>query len=131
MSRSWRSTRVLDERGALDAATVAAEGVSARVARETVETARALESLPQVAAAAHAGDLSDEQLGQVAQLADETTDAEWAARAPHVDPAELARQARCQSKPTVEESRARRDARFLSMRWSPDRGMLHLPGRAG
>ena len=48
-------TRVLDERGALDAATLAAEGLSARAARETVETARALESLPRIAEVAHAG----------------------------------------------------------------------------
>jgi hypothetical protein len=102
--------------------------VSARVARDAVETARALESLPRVAAAAHAGDLSDEQLGPVVRLADATTDAEWAERAPAIDPAELARRARCRATPSLEESRARRDARFVSMRWSRDGAMLHLRG---
>ena len=46
--------RVLDERGrAVEA--LAADGVSTRTAHDMVETARALESLPEVAAAAHAG----------------------------------------------------------------------------
>jgi hypothetical protein len=121
-------TRVLDERDALDDAVAGADGVSARTARETVETARALESLPRVAAAAYDGDLSGEQLERVVQLADESTDSEWAACAPHMDPAELARRARCLRKPTVAESQARRDARYLSMKWSPDHGMLHLRG---
>jgi hypothetical protein len=69
-------TRVLDERDALDES-AAADGLSERTAREAKETARALENLPQVADAAHAGRLSGEQLGHVAQLADEGTDAEW------------------------------------------------------
>ena len=52
----------------------AADGVSSRTVRETVETARALESLPHIAAAAHDGRLSGEQLSSVVELADETTD---------------------------------------------------------
>ena len=62
--------RVLDERGQIDP-TVGRDGESARMVREKLETARALESLPAVAAAAHAGDLSAEQLGSVVKLADE------------------------------------------------------------
>ena len=69
--------RVLDERGQIDP-TVGGAGESARMVRDTLETARALESLPAVAAAAHAGDLSAEQLGSVVKLADEDSDAEWA-----------------------------------------------------
>jgi hypothetical protein len=121
-------TKVLDERDALDESVAGVDGVSARTARETIETARALESLPRVAAAAHAGDLSDEQLGGVIKLADEATDGEWAACAPHMDPGELARRARCLRKPTAEDGQARRDARFLTMSWSEDKGMLHLRG---
>ena len=56
-------TAVLDERGALDETTAARDGVSVDAVRERVETARALESLPAVAAAAYDGGLSDEQLG--------------------------------------------------------------------
>jgi len=111
--------RVLDERGQIDP-TIGRDGESARTVRETLETARALESLPAVAAAAHAGDLSAEQLG---------SDAEWAARAPHVAPADLARLARTQSKPTVDDARARYEARSLRMWWTPDKGMLHLHGQ--
>ena len=39
-------TRILDERGAMDEGVAARDGVSERTVRETVETARALESLP-------------------------------------------------------------------------------------
>ncbi len=69
--------RVLDERGRIDVS-VGVDGESARTVREKVETARALESLPAVAAAAHAGRLSAEQLDAVVRLADEESDAEWA-----------------------------------------------------
>src|SRR5262245_43270161 len=74
--------RVRGERGQIDVS-VGRDGESARTVREKVETARALESLPNVAAAAHAGVLSSEQLGEVVKLADEESDAEWAARAPN------------------------------------------------
>ena len=46
--------RILDERGRIDP-TVDAHGESARTVRDTVETARRLESLPEIAAAAHLG----------------------------------------------------------------------------
>jgi Domain of unknown function (DUF222)/HNH endonuclease len=112
----------------LDESLAGRDGVSARTVRETVETARALESLPCVAAAAYDGELSSEQLAPVAALADETTDAEWASRAPHVAPVDLARMVRTSRKPTVEESRARRDARSLRMWWKPESGMLQVRG---
>ena len=113
--------RVLDERGRIDVS-VGLDGESARVVREKVETARALESLPAVAAAAHAGTLSAEQLGAVVKLADEESDAEWAARAPNVTPGDLSRMAREQSKPTVEEGRARHAARYLGCGGTRDLG---------
>ena len=121
-------TRVLDERGRVDP-TVGADGESARSVRDKLETARRLASLPSVAAAAYAGRLSDEQLGAVVQLADEDSDAEWAARAPHVSPADLARLARTQAKPSTDDSRARYAARGLRMWWTPDQGMLHFHGQ--
>jgi hypothetical protein len=68
--------------------------------------------------------LSDEQLSSVARLADVESDREWAARAPNMDPAELARQARNASKPSSDEIRTRHDARGLRMWWTPDEGML-------
>ena len=74
-------TRVLDERGQIDDSIAGRDGVSCRSVRETVKTARALEYLPEVAAAAHAGSLSGEQLGAVAQLANEESDAMGSARA--------------------------------------------------
>ena len=121
-------TRVLDERGTADDTLAARDGVSARTIRETIETARALESLPCLAAAAHAGALSNEQLGHVAQLADEASDAEWADRAPFVAPVDLARMVRTLDTPTIEDGRARQEARSLRMWWSADTGMLNLRG---
>jgi hypothetical protein len=121
-------TRVLDERGAIDESVAARDGVSERTVRETVETARALESLPAVAAAAWAGALSPEQLGPVAQLADAASDVEWARRGPRVAPVDLARMARTQRTPTMDEARARRQARSLRMWWQPERGMLSIRG---
>ena len=79
-----------------------------------------------MAAAAHAGTLSDEQLTEVVKLADEASDAEWAARAPNITPATLGRMARTKSKPSVEESRARHAARFVWSRWDRGRGMLQV-----
>ena len=121
-------TRVLDERGALDDSLAGHDGVSCRTVRETVETARSLESLPHVAAAAHEGAFSDQQLGHVTALADEGSDAEWARRGPQVAPADLARMVRTQYKPTVEDSRRRREARCLRMWWRKDAGMLAFTG---
>jgi hypothetical protein len=119
-------TAVLDERGALDDATAARDGVSVDQARETVETARALEALPAIAAAAHAGLVSDQQLAPLARFADEASDLEWAVRAPHTAPADLERLARCAVKPTSEEPHARRAAREFTMRWRRGAGMLSL-----
>jgi len=115
---------VLDERGRIDVS-MGADGESARVVREKVETARALESLPEIAAVAFDGGLSDEQLSSVVKLADEWSDAEWARRAPRADPIELARMARNASKPSTEDSRARQEARQLRTWWSQNEGMLY------
>ena len=122
---------VLDERGQLDPTAAAADdGVSARSIRETVETARRLEDLPEVAAAAHAGDISDEQLAPLTELADADSDAEWARRALHTSPKDLVREARAKTKPTPEEARARNEARSLRMWWDSDaKRMLHVRGQ--
>jgi hypothetical protein len=120
---------VLDERGRIDTS-VGMDGESARTVRTKTETARALESLPAIAAAARAGALSSEQLNEVVKLADEESDAEWARRAQNITPADLARLAREQRKPTVEDGQARRAAQHLWMKWDHDRGMLRFGGEA-
>jgi hypothetical protein len=114
---------VLDERGRVDVAR-GLDGESARTVRQKVETARALEALPAISAVAAAGELSSEQLDQVVKLADEFSDEEWARRAPNITPADLARLAREQSTPTVEEGRARHAARQLRTWQDKDRGMF-------
>ena len=120
---------VLDERGRVDASR-GLDGESARTVREKLETARALESLPAVSAAASAGLLSSEQLHEVVKFADEASDAELAERAPNMTPADLARMGREQRKPTIEEGQARREAREMWMKWDHQRGMLRFGGEA-
>jgi hypothetical protein len=118
---------VLDERGRIDTS-VGMDGESARTVRAKTETARALEKLPAIAAAARAGRLSSEQLHEVVKFADEDSDAEWAERAQNMTPSDLARKARTESKPTVEDGQARQQARYLRTWWDHDRGMLHVRG---
>jgi hypothetical protein len=120
--------RVLDERGQVDP-TLDADGESARTMRDKLHTARAMESLPEIAAVAYEGELSAEQLSAVTRFADENSDAEWVRRAPNVAPSELARMARNASKPFTKDSRERYEARSLRMWWTPDKGMLHLHGQ--
>ena len=117
-------TRVLDERGLIDESLAAADGVSVRDVRATVATARAIESLPHVAAAAAEGLLSDGQLAAVAKLADESTDREWAERAQQCAPADLEKLARAQQTPSVDDARRRFEARSLKFWWGKRSGML-------
>jgi hypothetical protein len=116
--------RVLDERRAVAPDLAAHDGISERSLRSDLETARALESLPELAAAAHDGRLSAEQLAPVAQLAREDTDHEWAGRAAHVAPVDLARLARTQRAPSRQAGLLRREARTLRKWWDHDRGMF-------
>ena len=122
--RELALTRVLDERGAVDDTLAAADGISVRAVRATVATARALEDLPTIAAAAAAGRLSDAQLAQVVRIADPSDEHEWAARAPGWSPEDLAHRARTRREPTVEEAAARRAARSLRYWWNRESGML-------
>ena len=62
------------------------------------------------------------------KLADEESDAHWAARAANLTPGDLARLNRRHEKPTVEESQARYAARNVRMWWEADRGMLQVRG---
>jgi hypothetical protein len=128
--RRWRArelaiTRVLDERGKLDDSLAAEDGVSVRDVRETRETARLLDELPEIAKAAHDGELSDDQLAAVTRLAEPADDAEWAERAQHRSPEDLQRLARRKRTPTAEDGRNRREARNLGFWWrKDDNGML-------
>ena len=122
--RELAVTCVLDERGAVDDTLAATDGVDLRDVRSTIETARALETLPHLAAAAADGRLSPGQLRAAAKLADPATDAEWAARAPACAPGDLERDARTRRAPTTTETRRRFAARSLRYWWSDHSGML-------
>jgi len=126
-TREMAMLAVLDERGQVDRS-IGSRGESARTVREKVATAHALEGLPAIASVALEGGLSDEQLRSVVKVADEASDAEWARRAPGIDPLDLDRAARTATVPSAEESRRRHAARELRMWWTPDHGMLHVRG---
>ena len=119
--------RVLDERGRVDPA-LGDQGESPRTLRDKLETARRLESLPEIAAVAYEGDLSAEQLSSVTKLADELSDGEWARRAP-VAPVSWPGSPANTVKPSTGDSRARYEARSFRMWWTPDKGMLQLHGQ--
>ena len=117
-------TRVLDEHGRIDDTTAAVDGVDVRDVRATVATARALDALPRVAAAAAEGRLSVGQLQAVTRVADAGSDSEWAERAPTCAPSELQRAARAQQPPSAVESRRRWESRSLRYWWEERTGML-------
>ena len=119
---------VLDERRALARDDASRRGVSEATARRELETARALESLPEVAAAAYDGRLSAEQLAPVVELADEDTDREWAQRAAEASPQDLARLARQARVPSYEEGLRRRAARRMWIGERPETGMVDFGG---
>ena len=129
--RELAVTKVLDERAsrtheAEDA--LLAQQASMRTARDAVEISRHLESLPAIAAAVHAGDLSLDQLKPLVEIATPETDAEWAARAKGYAPTDLERLARQQRGVTAEDAAARREAREFRMWWRRDSGMLAVRG---
>jgi Domain of unknown function (DUF222) len=119
--------RVLDERGAASV-DVVEKGTTVREAREAVEVSRALTDLPEIAAAAHSGDLSWSQLKSLVEVATPETDREWAQRGRGLDPADLARIARHQKVVTAEDAAARREAREFRWWWREDSGMLSVRG---
>jgi hypothetical protein len=115
-------TRILDERRALGV--FPDPTVSSRSAREDVEVAGALESRPAIAAAAHDGRVSRDQLAPLTRLATPETDAEWALRGPGCAPVDLDREARKARVVTPEDAAARRGARELRTWREPDTGMV-------
>ena len=121
-------TAVLDERGAVHDGMAVADGVSVRSFREQVATARALEDLPCLAAAAHAGSVSPEQLVPACRLADSESDEEWARRAGNTAASDLWRLARKRRKPTDDEGRERRRRRAIHTWWDDENGMFRFGG---
>ena len=115
------ATRVLDDRDALGA--VPDPTASAGRSKAELGIARALESLPAVAAAAHEGALSWDQLAPLTQVATPATDVEWAQRGPNVAPVELQRMAHRARKVTAADAEARRRARAVFTWREPESGM--------
>lgn len=135
--RRWKLRRValdraLDERGATGGCEVAEwvatrDRVRTQTARREVEVARGLESLPAIAAAAEAGELSFDQLEHLVVLATPETDAMWAKRGRTAAPSDLGRLVRRQRVVTEEEMAARHEAR--EFRWWRQGEILQLRGQ--
>jgi hypothetical protein len=106
----------------------AIDGLSVQAVRVKVATARAIGDLPEIAAAAHAGRLSPEQLAPAALMADGATDAEMARHAAATSPVDLTREARAAKAPTSAEFAARRARRSLRWWWDRDHTVLSLRG---
>ena len=122
----WRleelaATRVLDDRDALGPMPDAT--LSPRTARANTEVARALESRPAIAAAAHAGELTWDQLQPLVEVSTPDTDREWAQRGPGFAPPDLERMARRSRTITAAEAEARVAARFLRTWKDEQQGM--------
>ena len=112
----WRleelaATRVLDDRGALER--MPDRTISSRTEQVNVQVARALESRPALAAAAHDGALSWDQLQPLCELSTPETDAEWAQRGPTLAPVDLHRKVRLGQTVTLEDAQRRHQAREL------------------
>jgi hypothetical protein len=123
--------RILDERGQVDVNEEILRGAhneAPRTVRQTMEVARALETLPAIAAAAHAGEISWDQLVPLAEIATPETDAVWAERAPRYSPVELERIARRQKTPSAADAAARREARDWRFFSRPGTGMMSVRG---
>jgi hypothetical protein len=126
------ATRVLDERAALGR--VPDPTISARTAKTNLETARALEHLPEIAEAAAAGDLTRDQLQPLTQLATPETDAEWARRGPHAAAGDLDRLVRRTRHVSPGEAEDRHNRRSVVSWREPDgtaRGKWLLPDVEG
>jgi len=113
--------RVLDARDALGAVPDRTE--SARTRKAKLEVARALESRPALARAAHEGRLSWDQLVPVCELSTPEADRDWATRAPHVSPVELERRRRRSRRATFDDDRRKYAARELVTWVDPVDGM--------
>lgn len=123
--------RVLDERGQVDLNEEVLRGrhnESPRTTRQNREVARQLEALPAIAAVAHAGALSWDQLKPLVEIATPETDARWAERAPRYSPADLERIARTHKIPTAADAKARREARDWQFWVRPGSGMMSVRG---
>ena len=123
----WRleelaATRVLDEREALGE--MPDPTLSARTAQATIEVARALESMPTVAATVFAGDISWDQVQPLVEVATPDTEREWARRAQNLSASDLQRMARSLQRVTAADAKARHQARELRT-WRSSNGMAN------
>lgn len=97
-------------------------------ARADVEVARALQSLPELAAVAGSGQLSGDQLRHLAVLVTPSTDATWAEAAPIQPPGRLARMAAEARRVEPSEARDAYEERTVKIRRDRYGAGSHLSG---
>jgi hypothetical protein len=115
------ATRVLDDREALGPFPDGTQ--SARTNRQNLKVARELESLPKIAEAAHAGDISKDQLEPLVEIATSDTDGEWSQRGRRMSPGDLDRMARARQRVTAADAAARHEARGIHTWRNSEKGM--------
>jgi len=123
-TRELALTCVLDERDALAKDQAARDGETEAESRRKRETAKKLEHLPNLGAAAMNGELSSGQLDPAADLADEDSDEEITETAKRTSPHDLQRMAREQRRKASREDSVRRRSRRSLRKWRDDDGFL-------
>jgi len=133
-TRELALTRVLDERDALAKDQAAQDGETEAESRRKRETAKKLEQLPNLGAAAMNGELSSGQLDPAADLADEDSDEEITERAKGASPHELQKLAREQRRKASREDSVQRRNRRSLRKWVKDGflwGQFEIPMEHG
>jgi uncharacterized protein DUF222/HNH endonuclease len=123
-SRAW----ALDGATSMTAWLAARYGIPKGMAREWVRVSHALEELPEIRAAFHAGRLSWDQLRPLTGFATATTDAQWAAVAPEWRVCDLVREAERHKKVKAREDADARASRYLEIRKDPDLPRFYIDG---
>ena len=129
-TRELALTRVLDERDALAKDQAARDGDTEAESRRKRETAKKLEHLPNLGAAAMNGELSSSQLEPAADLADEDSDADITERAKGASPLELQKMAREQRRRASADTRVDTRPAVAALRSWNDAAPAFATGRA-
>jgi len=98
-------------------------------AREHVEVAAALASLPQIAAGLDDGSLSFSQVAVLVDFVEADGDAEWAEKARGMHVEQLRAWRRAARRVTVEEANCDHERRSLTWWWERDRRFLRIKGQ--
>lgn len=103
--------------------------VSRATANRVVDVAHKLQGLPAVSAGLERGELSFEQVCELARFVGAEEDAEWAERARGLTVAQLQAWARARRPISTEQADRDHDERSLTWRWAPEGRFMLLRGK--